>query len=214
MANLDEFVKANKGKAIDVDGAFGPQCWDLTELWVRACGAGTMNTQGGPNPGYAEGAWYAPQSGLQKVTSNPQPGDLVVWRWGLSAMPLSHTAIYLGKGNLGTLKTFSQNSPQPYAAIQSFSPFGVLGYLRPSGVTGSGEVDGSIVGDKIRDANPFAGLDISGVTALTDALQSKEFWVRAGLILLGVFLLILAVLTALNKSDIEVPDISSLKEVS
>lgn len=214
MANIDEFVKANKGKEIDVDGAYGPQCWDIAQLWVTACGAGTLSTQGGPHPGYAEGCWYAPQGGLQKVTSNPQPGDLVVWRWGLSAMPLSHIAIYLGKGNLGYLKTFSQNSPQRSSEIQSFSSFGVLGYLRPSGVTGSGEIDGSIVGDKIRDANPFAGLDISGVTALTDALQSKEFWVRAGLILLGVFLLILAVLTALSKSNIDVPDISSLKEVS
>lgn len=239
MASLSEWAKMVNKTRVDVDGAYGPQCWDLAQSWVTFCGSGTLSTQGGPNPGYADGCWYAPQAGLKKIQPGlgGMPGDLVVWkRGGQAGMPLSHIAVLLQDLGAGVL-VMSANSPQPEARMQTFSKQGVLGYLRPISSGGNTAVTASSVnvdwpkwlkeagkgiamnplfqygwkkGDQALEGVEAAGdafaaisaLDFSGPAKLFETLRSPEFWKRVGLILLGVVLLVVTTVAALNGSQV------------
>lgn len=207
MADIGEYAKKVIGTRIDVDGAYGPQCWDLAQHWVTANGGGNLSTQGGPHPGYAEGCWYAPQPGMTKISkdADPKPGDLVVWKFGLSAMPLSHIAIVLQKNAFGQVTTLSANSPQAEVKQQRFSTMGVLGYLRLSGVSGEAP-DGDTPIDNAQEA-----LDIGGIVDFFKMIRSPDFWKRAGFILAGAVLAIFVIVGILKESNVSTPQLPDIK---
>lgn len=207
MPDINAFVTQNTGKLIDVDGAFGVQCVDLVNLWLRNFNT-RLNTgvPGLPFDGYAGAAWYAGQSGMTKqpARSTAKAGWVVIWGLGNPGMPLTHTAIVLeDKGN--QLVTFSSNSPQKEAMVQTFSKLGVLGYFEPTGNSGdytgaTPDKDGLL--DKV---NPLNDLDLSGVTDFVKMLQSPDFWKRAGIIVLGALFIIIALVAVFGKSAANTP---------
>lgn len=131
------------GKAIDLDGYYGAQCWDLwghyaTNLIGVAPARLTYTGAGGgcrQHPGYTCGVWYGfDRSGLNRwftpvSASEPaKPGDVAIWDYGYPATPLSHIAVVV-EDRGGSVYTMTQNpGPSHYGQI---TKNGLLGYLRP-----------------------------------------------------------------------------------
>lgn len=212
MPNIDSFVSENTGKLIDMDGAFGVQCVDLVNKWLALFNT-RLNTgvPGLPFDGYAGAAWYAGQSGMTKKsrTETAQAGWVIIWGPGNPNMPLTHTAIALeDKGS--QIVCFSSNSPQKEATVQTFSKLAILGYFAPTGNVG--DYTGPVPNKEglLDKVNPLNNVDLSGVTGFVEMLQSPEFWKRTGIIVLGAFLIIVALVAVFGPAAANTP---LLKEV-
>jgi LysM repeat protein len=138
---IKEFVNTWNGHGIDVDGAYGDQCWDLAAKYVKEIiGCPSLPTRPGGN-GYAKDCFEHFLSPLpqyfkriyndpSKPNQVPLPGDVIVW--GENGYG-GHIAIVLeAKPGEPTVKVFQQNSPigQP-ATIGHLSYSGCLGWLAP-----------------------------------------------------------------------------------
>lgn len=141
MSVWDDYLASVDGVAIDVDGNWGPQCWDLWSHYGQTVFGMSMwatNTDAGGtthHPGYAcelwhnfatgpLGTWFTPVG----VDQPAQRGDVVLWEWGSAVGPNSHVALVVeDRGD--RLLCMSQN-PGP-SQYRDFSKSGVLGYLRP-----------------------------------------------------------------------------------
>ena len=141
MSAWDNYLASVDGVAIDVDGNWGAQCWDLWShygmtMFGMSMWATSTNTGGVyHHEGYAcelwhnfatspLGTWFTPVGPDQPA----QRGDVVLWEWGSAVGPNSHVALVIeDRGD--RLLTMSQN-PGP-AQYRDFSKDGVLGYLRP-----------------------------------------------------------------------------------
>lgn len=141
MSAFSDYLASVDGVAIDVDGNYGPQCWDLwthyasnligVDPWWRC------STQSGgghaPHPGYTCGIWWGfDNSGLnQWFTSHqgtPQRGDVAIWEFGSAPAPYSHVAIVVeDRGD--ALLCMTQNPGACHYGV--ISKAGILGYLRP-----------------------------------------------------------------------------------
>jgi nucleoid-associated protein YgaU len=141
MSRFTDYLASVNGKAINVDGQYGAQCWDswshyATNLigvtpWQRT---GTNWGGGCPqHPGYTCGLWFGfDRSGLgqwfDKIQGPPQRGDVAVWNWGSPAGPQSHVAIVV-EDRGGSVYCMTQNpGPNHYASLNKT---GILGYFRP-----------------------------------------------------------------------------------
>ena len=122
---VDSYVQSVNGTTVDVDGAHGGQCVDLTaDYAMKVCGAGNIFGNGMD--------WYNNGTALASFTQVPagspaQKGDVACWgpSWGDG---LGHVAIVLEDLG-GSLKTLTQN-PGP-ANITNLGKNGLMGYLRP-----------------------------------------------------------------------------------
>lgn len=155
LSEFDSWVARTEGTYVNVDGAYGAQCWDLWEAYCRdLVGVSGVSTQLSPNPGYASALWDGYSSNgasnyFDTVAGNATPvkGDVAIWQYGTGYYPYSHVAIVLADAG-ENLYVFSQNSSaslanNPYPgqstgpSIKQYLPkSGIAGYLRPRTLSG------------------------------------------------------------------------------
>jgi len=143
MSQFSDYLNSVNGVAIDVDGNYGPQCWDLwTHYSVNLIGVDpwwrcSTSVGGGcsAHPGYTCGIWYGfDNSGLNQwfTAYGPgiaaQPGDVAIWDYGYPATPYSHVAVVV-EDRGGSLYTMTQNPGACHYG--QITKQGLLGYLRP-----------------------------------------------------------------------------------
>lgn len=137
--SVDAFVARYIHQYVDVDGAYGAQCWDLWERYARdVVGVSNISTQYSPNPGYAIGIWdgyavngAAPYFDKISATATPQKGDVAIWKWGAYNHEWSHIAIVMEDQGSNVL-VFEQNGyPLRSCELQPNIKTGLAGYLRP-----------------------------------------------------------------------------------
>lgn len=94
MPTYNQFKNQVLGKAYDVDGAYGAQCWDGYAYYMQWLGQ---------NPAWCTSTGYASDiyenmatNGMQanfQLVESLKPGDIVVFK-ACSATPLTHVAIF------------------------------------------------------------------------------------------------------------------------
>ena len=131
--NIQEWMNTVNGKIIDMDGAYGGQCWDLWSSYARnvyGIPAADTNTV----DGYAASVYTARydrsqalQNAFTRETSNytPSYGDVAFW----NSAGMNHVAIVVKDNGDGTLNTMSQNPNK--AGYVTISKTGIIGYFHP-----------------------------------------------------------------------------------
>lgn len=131
--NIPEWMNTVNGKTIDMDGAYGGQCWDLWSSYaqnVHDIPAADTNTV----DGYAASVYtarYNRSRALQNTFSReaenytPVYGDVAFW----NGTGMNHVAIVVRDNGNGTLETMSQNPNK--AGYVTISKAGIIGYFHP-----------------------------------------------------------------------------------
>lgn len=131
--NIQEWMNTVNGKIIDMDGAYGGQCWDLWSSYARnvyGIPAADTNTV----DGYAASVYtmrydrsQALQNTFTRKTSDytPSYGDVAFW----NGNGMNHVAIVVKDNGNGTLNTMSQNPNK--TGYVTLSKAGIIGYLHP-----------------------------------------------------------------------------------
>lgn len=135
--NIHEWINTVNGKTIDMDGAYGGQCWDLWSSYARNVyniPAADTNT----TDGYAASVYttrynrsHALQNTFDKKPANYTPtyGDVAFWK----RQGMNHVAIVIKDNGNGTLTTMSQN-PNKAGKI-TINKNGIIGYFHPRNTT-------------------------------------------------------------------------------
>lgn len=130
------------GKTIDVDRAFGPQCWDLA-AYVMANYYGGHAIHCGIT-GYAKDiALQRKTNGILNfcsdvgLTAPLQPGDICVWT-NCNVAPLSHIAIYDHDNGQNAVFFLGQNqgANPGVVSICQIPVNGIIGVFRPKHIKG------------------------------------------------------------------------------
>lgn len=149
MIQLGNFEPLVLHKYINVDGAWGAQCWDLIGYFTDWLGVPRLNTHGGLWHGWAYAIWdqyYNNGASLywDRIPAD-QPavqGDIVIWKVTPGYYPASHIALAIEDAGPYNLWTYSQNSAPSWAnnpypndstapVIKQLLPkVGLAGYLR------------------------------------------------------------------------------------
>jgi hypothetical protein len=151
--SLADWIPKVQGQYINMDNAYGAQCWDLAAHWSTTLGLPVINT-GGPGrwPGWAGNMVDGfPQTGaiaaayqLIAPGAAGKAGDIVVWGDSYYYYPSTHVAVLM-RDNGAQLLCVSQNSTpsvagNPYpdwttgpTTIQHLPRQGLLGFIRPVG---------------------------------------------------------------------------------
>ncbi|KFI84491.1 CHAP domain protein [Bifidobacterium reuteri DSM 23975] len=133
--NIDQFAAAYNGKTVDVDKAYGGQCWDLWSRYAQDV-AGVPQSATNTSNGYAGSVYtttYDQQSALRDrfdrlpANATPAKGDVAFWGQA-PATPYTHVAIVLADQG-GSLLCLTQNPGATHQA--AITKNGLLGYLRP-----------------------------------------------------------------------------------
>jgi surface antigen len=187
--SVDEFVSKYNGKAVDFDGAYGAQCWDLVAQYSREVvglpGGAWQVMPTGPNGGASEiytnfmnplGQYYEKIANTPDPNQLPQKGDIIIWNWA----PYGHTAICLGATS-NSITVFEENSPIGSAAhiTPNKTWSGVLGWIRPKNLTQGEIMNGSDVTNMYRvllGREP----DPSGLAAYTGRTWNDAFYSISG----------------------------------
>ena len=131
--DIRTWMNTVNGKIIDMDGAYGGQCWDLWSSYARnvyGIPAADTNTV----DGYAASVYTmrydhsrALQNAFTREASNYTPayGDVAFW----NGSGMNHVAIVVKDNGNGTLSTMSQNPNK--AGYVTLSKNGIIGYFRP-----------------------------------------------------------------------------------
>src|SRR5574344_425366 len=133
--NQHEFFLETNGKVIDIDGAYGGQCWDLFAYYCqKLCG----KTFPCIETGYVIDLWNTFDIiGLNeyfvKVNDNFQDGDWIVYKAPSSITTSSHIAMYRMSNDDGTNVILTQNpNGNPNYTHQMVNDLsGIVGALRP-----------------------------------------------------------------------------------
>lgn len=140
--NIQEWMNNVNGKIIDMDGAYGGQCWDLWSNYARnvyGIPAADTNTV----DGYAASVYttrYDRSKALQNTFSReadnytPVYGDVAFW----NGNGMNHVAIVVRDNGNGTLETMSQN-PNKTGYI-TISKNGIIGYFHPRNREGDNNI--------------------------------------------------------------------------
>lgn len=135
--NIQEWMNSVNGNVIDIDGAYGGQCWDLWSSYARnvyGIPAADTNTV----DGYAASVYtsrYDRSQALQNTFSResanytPTYGDVAFW----NGAGMNHVAIVIRDNGNGTLETMSQNPNK--AGYTTISKNGIIGYFHPRTAT-------------------------------------------------------------------------------
>ncbi|MCS3426734.1 CHAP domain-containing protein [Leucobacter aridicollis] len=149
LLTFAQWRKQAVGKHIDIDGAFGAQCWDLwADYAFRAHGAtGLMpwtSADAGADSGLASSLWlkFPARPGIDGLFTRlgrditPREGDVAVWARSRQ-FPDSHVAICTGGVRKGQIECVSQNdlgnanTAAGATRVTWLTTGGLLGYLRP-----------------------------------------------------------------------------------
>lgn len=149
LLTFAQWRKQAVGKLIDIDGAFGAQCWDLwADYAFRVHGAtGLMpwtSANAGADTGLASSLWlkFPARPGIDGLFSRigrdetPREGDVAVWARSRS-FPDSHVAVCTGVSRTGQIECVSQNdlgsanTAAGATRVTWLTTGGLLGYLRP-----------------------------------------------------------------------------------
>lgn len=131
--NISEWMNNVNGKIIDMDGAYGGQCWDLWSSYARNV-YGIPATDTNTVDGYAASVYtdrYNRSQALQSTFSReagnytPTYGDVAFW----DGAGMNHVAIVVKDNGNGTLETMSQNPNK--AGYVTISKNGIIGYFHP-----------------------------------------------------------------------------------
>lgn len=140
--NIQEWINSVNGKTIDVDGAYGGQCWDLWSHYARhvyGIPAADTNTV----DGYAASVYTARygrsralQNTFERKTTNYTPvyGDVAFWK----RSGMNHVAIVVKDNGNGSLQTVSQNPNR--AGYVNISKNGIIGYFHPRDQEGNNNI--------------------------------------------------------------------------
>lgn len=140
--NIQEWMNSVNGKIIDMDGAYGGQCWDLWSSYARnvyGIPAADTNTV----DGYAASVYtarYDRSKALQNTfireagTYTPVYGDVAFW----NGNGMNHVAIVVRDNGNGTLETMSQNPNK--AGYINISKNGIIGYFHPRNREGDNNI--------------------------------------------------------------------------
>lgn len=140
--NIQEWMNNVNGKIIDMDGAYGGQCWDLWSSYARnvyGIPAADTNTV----DGYAASVYttrYDRSRALQYTFSReganytPAYGDVAFW----NGNGMNHVAIVVRDNGNGTLETMSQNPNK--AGYITISKNGIIGYFHPRNREGDNNI--------------------------------------------------------------------------
>lgn len=131
--DIQTWMNTVNGKIIDMDGAYGGQCWDLWSSYARnvyGIPAADTNTV----DGYAASVYtmrydrsQALQNAFTREAGNYTPvyGDVAFW----NGNGMNHVAIVVKDNGNGTLSTMSQNPSK--AGYVTLSKAGIIGYFHP-----------------------------------------------------------------------------------
>lgn len=131
--DIRTWMNTVNGKIIDMDGAYGGQCWDLWSSYARnvyGIPAADTNTV----DGYAASVYTARydrsqalQNAFTREAGNYTPvyGDVAFW----NGNGMNHVAIVVRDNGNGTLNTMSQNPNK--AGYVTLSKAGIIGYFHP-----------------------------------------------------------------------------------
>lgn len=140
--NIQEWMNNVNGKIIDMDGAYGGQCWDLWSNYARnvyGIPAADTNTV----DGYAASVYtarYDRSKALQNTftreagTYTPVYGDVAFW----NGNGMNHVAIVVRDNGNGTLETMSQNPNK--AGYVTLTKNGIIGYFHPRNREGDNNI--------------------------------------------------------------------------
>ena len=131
--NIQEWINSVNGKAIDVDGHYGAQCWDLWSSYAQYV-YGIPRADTNTVDGYAASVYtqrYNRSKALQNTfeqksaSYTPVYGDVAFWK----RSGMNHVAIVVRDNGNGTLQTISQNPNK--AGYLNISKNGIIGYFHP-----------------------------------------------------------------------------------
>ncbi len=135
--NIQDFYNEVIGKAYDLDGFYGPQCWDGAMYYSQWLGNPIYHCS---LSGFVKDIWnLRGSSGIlnyyDEVQKPFQDGDILVWT-NCAECPLSHIAIFRKDLGNGTFIALGQNqnvvNPSNQAFCQTIFHYdGVLGGFRP-----------------------------------------------------------------------------------
>lgn len=131
--DMQTWLNSVNGQVVDMDGAYGGQCWDLWSSYARnvyGIPAADTNTV----DGYAASVYtdrYNRSQALQNTFTReagnytPVYGDVAFW----NGSGMNHVAIVIRDNSNGTLSTMSQNPNK--AGYITLSKAGIIGYFHP-----------------------------------------------------------------------------------
>jgi hypothetical protein len=127
---LTQWLMAHLGTAIDFDGAYGAQCVDAVNDWLRRSGSGSRATS--PTAaGIATERWRGYDWVPNAPHNAPSPGDIVVWHPFTPSVDITqagHTAVAIWCDRYG-LVTADQNwSGRKFLALYCHDYRGVAGW--------------------------------------------------------------------------------------
>ncbi len=207
MVAFDTWLESVEGQSIDMDGAYGAQCWDLFDNY-------TKNVVGSPgisctDTGYAVDLWTMFDSNgasayyVQKpATWKAQPGAVAIWGMVGPATPLSHVAIVTADKGIN-VECATQN---PGATrISEITKLGLKGYLVPKSLKISDDTSSdtdSVAGKLGRAAGDAvaSGAPLQQAGILLKNLGDPQFWTRVGIFTLGAILTLIAILMLLKQA--------------
>lgn len=139
MSRFTDYLASVDGVAIDVDGQYGAQCWDLwshyamnlfgASMWATNTNSGGLTHMRGYACELWHNAWTSPICNwFTPVTGTPQRGDVAIWEFGSAVAPSSHVAIVVEDRGDSVLCMTQNPGACHYGQI---SKAGILGYLRP-----------------------------------------------------------------------------------
>lgn len=166
MTNLTQFIEKYNGKYIDVDNAYGAQCWDLWSKYAQEV-FGIPQSETNTTDGYARSVYmekYLRSKKLQEVFERqgamykPVAGDVVFFD-KCAYYTGSHVAVVVADRG-SAVWAFSQN---PNAArLMELPKKSVLGYFHPK----TNVVTESTIADYPANANVVAGTYVTVVNTL------------------------------------------------
>ena len=131
--DIQTWMNRVNGRVVDMDGAYGGQCWDLWSSYARNVydiPAADTNTV----DGYAASVYTARydrsralQNAFTREAGNYTPvyGDVAFW----NGNGMNHVAIVVRDNGNGTLSTMSQNPNK--AGYMTLNKAGIIGYFHP-----------------------------------------------------------------------------------
>lgn len=137
--DIQEWIDQVNGKTIDVDKAYGGQCWDLWSHYAQHV-YGVPQADTNTTDGYAASVYTsrydrskALQNAFERKPANYTPvyGDVAFWK----RSGMNHVAIVMRDNGNGTINTMSQNPGK--AGIINIGKRGIIGYFHPRAHNGN-----------------------------------------------------------------------------